>query len=248
MKSTGHRTISIVSFILLSLVISGCASRAPKTSLAPSDLLPAPSRQEIASNVKAASAPWANSPAFSSYVYDKPLLLSAGSGKEVAILAGGCFWCLEAAYELIPGVEDVVSGYIGGTVPRPSYEIVSLDVTGHAEAVRIVFDPKVISYSELLDLFWKIHDPTTLNYQGYDVGSQYRSAIYFASAAQRDAAESAIKAQQGNWKDPIVTELVPAENFWIAEEYHQDFYRNYPQYGYCVAVIAPKLEKAGLKQ
>jgi len=248
MKSTGHTTISVVSFILLSLLASGCANRTPKATLAPADLLPAPSREAIASTVKAASAPWANSPAFSTYEYDKPLPLSAGKGKEVAVLAGGCFWCLEAAFELIPGVEDVVSGYIGGTVARPSYELVSGDVTGHAEAVRIVFDPTVVSYSKLLDLFWKIHDPTTLNYQGYDVGSQYRSAIYFVSETQRTTAESSIKDQQASWKNPIVTELVPAKDFWIAEEYHQDFYRHYPQYGYCVAVISPKLEKAGLKQ
>jgi peptide-methionine (S)-S-oxide reductase len=250
MKSSGHRALSIASFILLAIVVSGCANRvSPKTeTVTPSGLLPTPSRLEIAAKVKAASAPWASSPAFSTYAYDKPLPLSAGNDKEVAILAGGCFWCLEAAYELIPGVEDVVSGYIGGTVPRPSYEIVSMDVTGHAEAVRIVFDPSVISYSELLDLFWKIHDPTTLNYQGYDVGSQYRSAIYFVSETQRIAAGKSIKAQQTNWKDPIVTELVPAGDFWIAEKYHQDFYRLNPEYGYCVAVISPKLKKAGLKQ
>jgi peptide-methionine (S)-S-oxide reductase len=249
MKSYGHRAIWIASFILLTLVVSGCANRvSPKSeTITPSGLLPPPSRLEIAAKVKA-SAPWANSPAFSTYAYDKPLPLSAGDGKEVAILAGGCFWCLEAAFELIPGVEDVVSGYTGGTVPRPSYELVSADVTGHAEAVRIVFDPTVVSYSELLDLFWKIHDPTTLNYQGYDVGSQYRSAIYFVSEAQRIAAEKSIKAQQANWKNPIVTELVPAGDFWIAEQYHQDFYRLNPEYGYCVAVISPKLIKAGLKQ
>lgn len=241
--------LSIASLILMPFITTGCANRvAPKTGgPTPSGLLPQNSRVEIASKVKAASAPWSGSPDFSTHDYNSPLPLAAGEGKEVAILAGGCFWCLEAAYELIPGVEDVVSGYTGGSLPRPSYEIVSLDVTGHAEAVRIVFDPLVISYSEILDLFWKIHDPTTLDYQGYDVGSQYRSAIYFTSETQRTAAEKSIKAQQANWKDPIVTELAPAGDFWIAEKYHQDFYRLNPEYGYCVAVINPKLEKARLK-
>lgn len=248
MKSIGHRALSLSAFILLVTIASGCASRTPTASPAPSDLLPALSRQEIANSVKTATAPWAVSPDFSTHIYNKPLPLAATGGREVAILAGGCFWCLEAAYELLPGVEDVVSGYIGGSVPRPSYEIVSMDVTGHAEAVRIVFDPSVITYDELLDIFWKIHDPTTLNYQGYDVGSQYRSAIYHVTEAQRTAAEKSIRTQQSNWKDPIVTELVPAGDFWIAEEYHQDFYRLNPEYGYCVAVISPKLKKAGLEQ
>ena len=166
----------------------------------------------------------------------------------MAILAGGCFWCLEAVYELMPGVIDVVSGYTGGKAARPSYELVSSGITGHAEAVRIVFDPAVVSYSQILDLFWKIHDPTTLNRQGADQGTQYRSAIYWTTEAEHKVAASAIEEQRKLWKNPVVTELKPAGDFWIAEEYHQDYYRLNPERGYCQVVISPKVEKSGLKR
>ena len=192
--------------------------------------------------------PWAASPPFSSHDFTKPLPISEPGGREVAILAGGCFWCLEAVYELMPGVIDVVSGYTGGRTPRPSYESVSAGITGHAESVRIVFDPAVVSYRQILDLFWKIHDPTTLNRQGADQGTQYRSAIYWTTEVERKAAAAAIDEQRKLWKNPIVTELKPAGDFWIAEEYHQDYYRKNPERGYCQVVISPKVEKSGLKK
>lgn len=193
----------------------------------------------------AAIPPWAASPPFASHVYAKPLPLADDSGLEYAILAGGCFWCLEAVFENVPGVVDVVSGYIGGQDSRPIYEYVSTGQSGHAEAVRISFDPAKVSFRELLGFFWKIHDPTTKDRQGYDVGSQYRSGIYFVNEAQRMEAETSIQEQAARWPAPIVTELLPARDFWIAEEYHQDFYRRNPDYGYCAVVIAPKMEKAG---
>lgn len=213
---------------------SGLAS-APAPTPAPAPATPA----------LAPLPPWSASPPFSSYDFSKPLPMSDKSGHEYAILAGGCFWCLEAVFENIPGVVDVVSGYTGGTVARPSYEYVSTGGTGHAEAVRITFDPSKVRYEELLKYFWKIHDPTTKDRQGYDVGSQYRSAIYYLSEAQRAKAAASIEEQRPLWQNPIVTELAPAGDFWIAEEYHQDFFRRNPDYGYCSIVIAPKLKKAG---
>ena len=189
--------------------------------------------------------PWSASPPFASHDFGKPLPLSGEDGLEYAVLAGGCFWCLEAVYENIPGVIDVVSGYIGGSAPRPTYEYVSTGASGHAEAVRIAYDPAVVSYDELLKYFWKIHNPTTKDRQGADVGSQYRSAIYYTGEGQRAAALASIEKQKPWWPAPIVTELEPAGDFWIAEEYHQDFYRRNPDYGYCAVVIAPKLKKAG---
>lgn len=185
------------------------------------------------------------SPPFSSHDFSSPLPLSDKSGLEYAVLAGGCFWCLEAVFESIPGVVDVVSGYTGGDAPRPSYEFVSTGESGHVEAVRIAFDPSTVSYGELLKYFWKIHDPTTKDRQGYDVGSQYRSAIFYVSENQKRVAEASMEEQRALWPSPIVTELRPAGHFWIAEEYHQDFFRKNPNYGYCSVVIAPKMKKAG---
>lgn len=186
-----------------------------------------------------------NAAAASAAAFSTPLSLAPTEGLEYAVLAGGCFWCLEAVYEQVPGVSSVVSGYTGGATSRPSYEEVSSGATGHAEAVAIAFDPAVVSYDELLDYFWKIHDPTTKDRQGADVGTQYRSAIYYVGEAQREAAEASIAREAARWPSPIVTELKPAGDFWIAEAYHQDFYRNNPNYGYCAVVIAPKLRKAG---
>ena len=174
-----------------------------------------------------------------------PLALAASEHLEHAVLAGGCFWCLEAVYEQVPGVSSVISGYTGGQTGRPNYEEVSSGATGHAEAVAIAFDPAVVSYDDLLGYFWKIHDPTTKDRQGADVGTQYRSAIYYVGEAQRRAAEASIAREAARWPSPIVTELKPAGDFWAAEDYHQDFYRNNPNYGYCAVVIAPKLRKAG---
>lgn len=166
-----------------------------------------------------------------------------GEKTATATLGGGCFWCLEAAYEEIPGVKDVVSGYAGGTTPNPGYEQVCSGNTGHAEVVQITFDPAVISYERLLETFWKIHDPTTLNRQGADVGTQYRSIILYHDEGQRAAAERSIAAAAQTFADPLVTELVPLKTFYRAEEYHQDYFQKNPTAAYCVFVIAPKLKK-----
>ena len=164
---------------------------------------------------------------------------------EVATLAGGCFWCLEAVYDELNGVVDVVSGYAGGAKPNPSYEQVCTGKTGHAEVVQITFDNEVVSFRQLLDVFFTIHDPTTLNRQGADVGTQYRSAIFYHSPAQKATAEAVIKQLGANllWDDPIVTEVVPLDTFYPAEDYHQEYFRHHPDQGYCRVVIAPKVAK-----
>lgn len=167
------------------------------------------------------------------------------SDKQIATLAGGCFWCLEAVFEQMRGVEKVVSGYIAGEKPNPSYEEVCTGNSGHAEAVQITFDPAQVSYDELLAVFFTIHDPTTLNRQGNDVGTQYRSAIFYHNEDQRaDAAElmRELRKQQ-IFPAPLVTELVAASTFYPAEEYHQHYYANHPAQGYCQVVVAPKLAK-----
>lgn len=163
--------------------------------------------------------------------------------REIATLAGGCFWCLDAAYRRIEGVTGVVSGYAGGHVPNPTYQQVCSGTTGHAEAVQVEYDPEAISYPEILDIFWTIHDPTTLNRQGYDIGTQYRSAIFTHDDAQKAAAVASRDAVRKLWRDPIVTEIVPLDTFYPAEEYHQNYFARNPDQGYCVAVINPKLEK-----
>ncbi len=174
---------------------------------------------------------------------------SAGSGAtEIATFGAGCFWCVEAVLEQIDGVEDVTSGYMGGTTPDPTYEQVCGGATGHAEVVQVAFDPSRISYAKLLDYFWKLHDPTTLNRQGNDVGTQYRSAIFYHSEAQREAAERSRKAAAALFSDPIVTEITRAGPYSIAENYHQDYYRLNRRYPYCRYVIAPKLDKLGLEK
>jgi len=165
--------------------------------------------------------------------------------REIATLAGGCFWCLEAVYDRMKGVESVESGYIGGKAPNPSYQAVCTSHTGHAEAVQITFDSKVVSYRELLEVFFVIHDPTTLNRQGHDVGTQYRSAIFYHSPDQKAVAEDVIAALAKDqvFDDPIVTEVVPAGPFYVAEDYHQEFFTRNPEQGYCVAVVRPKVAK-----
>jgi len=167
-------------------------------------------------------------------------------GTEVAYFGGGCFWCVEAVYERLDGIESAVSGYAGGTKDNPIYEQVSSGTTGHAEVVRIEYDPKVVSYNELLDLFWKAHDPTTLNRQGADVGTHYRSIILYEDEEQGQQAEKSKNRASKDFDDPIVTEIVPLQAFYPAEKYHQDFYENNPNYGYCRIVIAPKLKKLNL--
>jgi peptide-methionine (S)-S-oxide reductase len=169
--------------------------------------------------------------------------------REQAILAGGCFWCLDAVFRQLRGVENVESGYAGGTVPNPTYRHVCTGETGHAEAVRITFDPEVISYRDLLGVYFTVHDPTTPNRQGGDVGTQYRSAVYYLTDAQRDAARDVMDelTRAKVWDDPIVTELEPAPTFYSAEDYHQDYYENNAQQPYCAVVIAPKVAKVRKK-
>lgn len=164
---------------------------------------------------------------------------------EQATFGGGCFWCLEPIYDALKGVSDVVSGYAGGHVPGPSYKQVCTGQTGHAEVVQITFDPAVISYRELLEVFFTVHDPTTLNRQGADVGTQYRSVIFYHSPEQRATAEEVIAdvARQGWYSDPLVTQLVPYEAFYPAEDYHQQYFERNPLQGYCRVVIAPKVAK-----
>ena len=170
--------------------------------------------------------------------------MSTGKNREVATLAGGCFWCLEAVYDELKGVEDVVSGYAGGHVPNPTYRAVCNGTTGHAEVVQVTFDPSVISYGDLLDVFFTIHDPTTLNRQGNDIGTQYRSAIYYHSPEQKATAEQKIAEATNNWEKRVVTEVTPIDIFYPAEDYHQEYFANNPYQPYCLAVVAPKVAKA----
>ncbi len=164
---------------------------------------------------------------------------------ETATLAGGCFWCLEAAFQELKGVEAVESGYAGGHVPNPSYERVCTGATGHAEVVQVRFDPEVLPFRDLLRIFFTIHDPTTLNRQGADVGTQYRSAIFYHSPEQQRDAEQVIAEieKSGTWENRIVTQVAPFEAFYPAEEYHRDYYRRNPDQSYCQIVIAPKVSK-----
>lgn len=162
---------------------------------------------------------------------------------DTATLGGGCFWCLEAVYQELKGVHKVESGYTGGRVPDPSYEQVCGGTTGHAEVVRITFDSSVVSYREILEIFFTIHDPTTLNRQGNDVGTQYRSVIYFHSPEQQETARHVIAEMANVWDAPIVTELSPAQVYYQAEDCHQNYFRRNPLQGYCAFVVAPKVAK-----
>lgn len=175
-----------------------------------------------------------------------PLLLavlSTAMADEKAVLGGGCFWCVEAVYQGQPGIKSVISGYAGGTVPNPTYEQVCTGRTGHAEVVEITYDPALTTYEKIIDLFWDAHDPTTLNRQGADSGTQYRSIIIAQNPEQRDLAEKSKAAAQSRFREPIVTEIVEGAEFYPAEKYHQDFYERNPGHPYNRAVIAPKLEK-----
>ena len=169
----------------------------------------------------------------------------AGETREVATLGGGCFWCLEAVFEQLRGVEKVVSGYSGGHVPNPTYHAVCNGTTGHAEVVQVTFDPAAVSFREVLEVFFTIHDPTTLNRQGADVGTQYRSAVFYHSPEQKEAAEEVVRAleAEGVWDAPIVTQVVPFTEFYPAEGYHQEYFRNNPRQPYCQVVVAPKVAK-----
>lgn len=165
------------------------------------------------------------------------------AASEYATLGGGCFWCLEAVFERLPGVRSVVSGYAGGSTPDPTYKMVCTGTTGHAEVVRIEFDPSVTGFRQILETFWEAHDPTTLNRQGADIGSQYRSLILYENASQRAVAEASREAAARKFSAPIVTEIVPLGKFTPAEGEHQDYFRNNPGAPYCVFVIQPKLKK-----
>jgi peptide-methionine (S)-S-oxide reductase len=164
---------------------------------------------------------------------------------QTATLAGGCFWCLEAVFDNLQGVMNVVSGYAGGTTANPTYQQVCTGMTGHAEAVQIKFEPAVISFRDLLEVYFSIHDPTTLNRQGADVGTQYRSAIFYHTPEQKHTAEETIQelSEEKIWSDPIVTEVTPLTVFYPAEDYHQEYFANNPGQGYCQMVVAPKLAK-----
>ncbi len=170
---------------------------------------------------------------------------AAPIGKSYAVLAGGCFWCTEAIYVEMNGVDHVESGYTGGHIKNPGYREVCSGRTGHAEGVRITFDPAVVSYQELLEVFWKTHDPTTLNRQGADAGTQYRSAIFPQNAEQEKIARASLAAAEeaALWDDPIVTTIEPAAPFYVAEGQHQDYYARNPDQGYCIAVVGPKVKK-----
>ncbi len=174
---------------------------------------------------------------FNSYMNAKETSMK----QEVATFGGGCFWCLEAVFEETRGVLDVVNGYAGGEVQNPTYEQVCSGTTGHAEVVQITFDPMVISYEALLKIFWLIHDPTTLNRQGNDVGTQYRSVIFYQDEQQKERAAASIKEFSNKFTKPIVTEMKPLEVFYKAEIYHQDYFKNNPNQGYCVFVVSPKV-------
>lgn len=164
---------------------------------------------------------------------------------EVAVFGAGCFWCVEAIYQRVTGVEEVESGYAGGHVENPTYEQVITGRTGHAEVAKVTFDPEKISYEELLEVFWHTHNPTTLNRQGADVGTQYRSAIFYITPEQRDIALKSLRKTNDSdlWDDPIVTEVTPLTNYSKAEDYHQNYFNNNPNAGYCSVVIAPKVAK-----
>lgn len=169
--------------------------------------------------------------------------MTTTNSSEVATFGGGCFWCTEAVFQMLPGVRSVVSGYAGGTKDNPTYKEVCAGTTGHAEVIQVTYDPKALSYEKLLETFWEAHDPTTLNRQGADVGTQYRSIILYHDESQRAAAEKSKAEAQKNFDKPVVTEIVPLKKFYAAEGYHQDYYRNNTSQPYCSIVIRPKVEK-----
>ena len=167
----------------------------------------------------------------------------SSSHVETAVFGGGCFWCLDAQFKLVNGVKSVVSGYAGGTTKNPTYEQVCTETTGHAEVIQVEFDPAVVTYADLLRKFFHAHDPTTLNRQGPDVGTSYRSIILYRDANQKAVGEAVRSEAQRDWPDPIVTEIVPLQAFYRAEDYHQDYFAKNPTQGYCRIVVAPKVKK-----
>ncbi len=176
------------------------------------------------------------------------ITLSAANEKtETAVFGGGCFWCVEGTFQIIPGVSKVQSGYAGGHVDKPTYEMVCGGNTGHAEVVQVTFDPAKVSFRDLVDLFWYMHDPTTLNRQGHDSGTQYRSAVFTSDDAQKKAAEASLAEHQKEFNNAIVTEITPLKKFYPAEDYHQNFVNSNPNQGYVCSVAKPKIEKFRLK-
>jgi len=230
------RMNSLSAVFLGGLVLSSFLSCTAKP--ADRDPAPAPAAQDRSPAGRSAS------------MKASPMSEPKTSATEVATFGAGCFWCVEAVLERVDGVVKVTSGYMGGSVKNPTYEDVCTGTTGHAEVVQVTFDPNRISYRKLLQIFWKLHDPTTLNRQGADVGTQYRSVIFYHSEAQREAAEASKRAanESGAFGSPIVTEITEAGTFYPAEDYHQDFYRLNPNHQYCRFVIVPKLDKLGLDE
>ncbi len=220
--------------LALAFVLAACSAPAPAPAPQPHDTPPAVNQPQKESDTPVFEA----GPAHGD--------LMPTSSTEIATFGAGCYWCVEAVYQRIDGVTKVRSGFTGGTVPNPTYTQACSGTTGHAEAVEITFDPKKVTYETLLDWFWRLHDPTKLNRQGADSGTQYRSAIFWHSDAQRAAAQMSMKAAQESFDDPIVTEIAKAGPFYEAEAYHQNYYNSNSSQGYCQIVIAPKLKKLGL--
>jgi peptide-methionine (S)-S-oxide reductase len=172
------------------------------------------------------------------------VIMATEIATEIATLGGGCFWCTEAVFQELKGVTAVVSGYAGGSVPNPTYEQVCTGTTGHAEVVQISFDPNIISYRKILEVFFTLHDPTTLNRQGNDIGTQYRSVVFYHTPAQYETAKRVIAEMANVWDAPLVTELCPVPTFYRAESYHQNYFRQHPNQGYCAYIVAPKVAKS----
>jgi len=212
---------------ILALVASCAPGAAPRTDAGAAD----------AERLAARNALMNPAPLGKEYTVSDP-----SAFKEI-VLGGGCFWCLEAVYELVPGVADVENGYSGGSRAKPSYEEVSTGLTGHAEVVKIRYDPAVVTLERLLEIFWTVHDPTTEDRQGADVGEQYRSIAFFADEDERRAIEASIREARKRFRDPIVTQVEALKAYWPAEAYHQDYFRKNPEQGYCRVVIAPKVDK-----
>jgi peptide-methionine (S)-S-oxide reductase len=247
MRAAFRTLASVVVAALLASVLAACsggaAPQAPQSPAAPSAAGPAAAATAPAGAPSPAPALSQEAPAVNASPEKSPVAKT-----EVATFAGGCFWCIEAVFEQLPGVVDVRSGFMGGTTANPTYREVCTEDTGHAEVVQVTFDPAKVSYDALLDWFWKSHDPTSLNRQGADEGPQYRSAVFFHSPEQKVAAERSKAAAQKAFADPIVTEITEAGAFTEAEGYHQDYYRQNRAAPYCRAVIQPKLKKLGLKE
>ena len=217
----------VTGMCFLSLIALGsCKSNDEQSSVEPYDLKPDPQIMNKETNKPTKEVP---------------------KKEEVAILGGGCFWCTEAVFEMIDGVKDVVSGYAGGASKNPTYKEICTGNSGHAEVIRIVYDPSVISFQKILSIFGECHDPTTLNRQGADVGTQYRSTIMYLSEEQKESALAWKKKLTEKYIDPVVTEIVEAPVFYPAEDYHQDYYKKNPNQGYCTFVIRPKLKKLNLE-